>query len=113
MNPAGLEAPKIDQIEHLGHSPFAIRFWDPPRLESERHVLGHAQMGKQSKVLEHHPEIASFRGKAGNVSALQSDGATVRDLEPGQQAQERRLAATARTQQHQGLPFLDLEGQTV
>ena len=58
------------------------------------------QVGKQRVGLEHHRGSAPRRGELRHVAAADLDRAGIRALQPGDQPQRGRLAATRRTEQH-------------
>ena len=76
---------------------------DPLHAEAEADILAHREMREQGVALEHLVHIAPVRRLAGDVGAVEEDGADVGILEAGQQAQERRLAAAGGTEERQEL----------
>lgn len=62
-------------------------------LQTEHHVLDHAQPGKQSVPLENHAEIGA---RPDDWPIVDEDDAGGRGLEAGEDADERRLAAAGR-----------------
>ena len=79
------------------------------RLEPEGDVLADREVREERVVLEHHAEVAALGRHAGHLLAVHQDAAGVGDLEPGQAAQERRLAAAARAEERHDRAALDLE----
>jgi len=53
-------------------------------------------VGKEGEVLKHHAEVARVGRHAGQVTAVEAHRATVGRLQPGDDAQQRRLATARR-----------------
>ena len=70
-------------------------------------------MTEQRVVLEHEPDAALARGHVGDVPAMQRDAAVVDARQAGDGAQQRALAAAARTQQHEEFAVADVDGDVV
>ena len=92
------EAGKADRLQRLLDGRIAIRavhFRDPQRITD---IAGHGQVRPQG-VLEHHADAASFGEMDSGVGVRPDripvdDPACRRGLKPGDQTQDRRLAAT-------------------
>ena len=89
---------------------------DAPELQAEGDVLVHALVRPHRIALEHHPHVAPLgwhhAGRRGERDRADPDGALVGRHEPGDQAEERRLAAAARAQQRHELVVLDVQAQS-
>jgi len=66
-------------------------------------------MWEQGEILEHHPKAAPVRGRPGQRLALPAHLASVWRLQPGDDHQQRRFPAAARTEQRDDLAALQLE----
>ena len=62
-------------------------------------VVGDVEMGKQRERLEDHAEFAPVRRQCGDLAAARMQAPGARLLEPGNQPQQRRLAATGGAEQ--------------
>lgn len=76
-------------------------------LQREGDVLGHGHMRVERVGLEHHGQLALGRRLAGDVTAVDVDGAAAGVLQPGYQPQQRGLAATRRADEDDELAILD------
>src|SRR5262249_14593007 len=92
----------FDALLHLGLRPSAD-------VEPERHVLADGHVLEGRVVLEDEADAPRLRRDAGDVLAVEPDGSVVRLLEPGDDPQQRRLAASARAEQGSQRPGLDLQ----
>src|SRR5262249_14516140 len=70
-------------------------------LQAEAHVLAHRHVRIERVGLEHHGDIAILRIEIVDAAIADVDLAAARLLQAGHQAQERRLAAAGRADQHQ------------
>ncbi len=72
-----------------------------PRLhaQAEGHVLEHRHVAEQRVVLEHEADLAFAYMGVGGVLAFEDDAPGVRRLQPGDDPQQRGLAAARRPQQ--------------
>ena len=75
----------------------------------ERHVVAHRHVRIERVVLEHHRDVALLRRHAVDDVAADRDLALADLLEPRDHAQQRRLAAARRTDQHAELAVGDLD----
>jgi hypothetical protein len=89
------EPGQVDQLQGLGDPV-------PPALlprQAVADVAGDGQVGEQGAVLEHHPDPAALgrdkRAWGRQVPAVEPDPAGVGPLQPGDAAQQGRLAAAA------------------
>ncbi len=84
-----------------------------PDLQPERHVAAHGHVLERRVVLEHEADVALLRGQVRGVDPLDLDRALVGLVEPGDDAQQRGLAAPARAQQRGELAGGDADGHVV
>ena len=77
--------------------------------QAEGDVLPDAHVREQGVALEDGVDLALFGGEVRDVLAVEEDAPRIRALEPGGDAQHRRLAAAARTEEGEDLAFPDLE----
>ena len=85
----------IDRLVLAGH------------LQREGDVVAHRHMRIERIGLEHHGELALGRRLAGHVAAVDVDGAAAGVLEPGDQPQQRGLAAARGADEDDELAVLD------
>jgi hypothetical protein len=78
-------------------------------LETEADVVGHAHVPERRVVLEHEPDVPLLGRQPGRVVALDLDGALIRQLEPRDDPQQRRLATAAGAEQRGQLTGRDLQ----
>ena len=76
-------------------------------------VLRDGHVAEQGVVLEHQAHAALARGDVRDVAAVQGDAPVIDAGEPGNRAQQRALAAAARSEQHEELPVADVERDVV
>ncbi len=86
-------------LDHRG-----VGLGEPQR---EAHVLGHGHVRVQRVALEHHRQVALRRRQPRDVAAVEVDAAGAERLEPGDQPQQRRLAAAGRPDEHGELAARD------
>ena len=79
----------VDLARDLGLGPLADG-------QPEGDVVAHGHVLERRIVLEDEPDAALLRGDAGDVAAADDDASAVELLEPGDRAQQRRLARAAR-----------------
>ena len=78
-------------------------------LQRKADILGHAHVGKQRVVLEHHADAALLDRHGGDVLAGHEDAAAARLLEARQHGERGRLARARGAEQGQEFAGLDLE----
>ena len=78
-------------------------------LQREGDVLRHRHVRIERVGLEHHGELALGRRLAGHVAAVDVDRAAAGVLQPGDQPQQRGLAAARRADEDDELAVLDVE----
>ena len=64
----------------------------------DRHVLGDAEVGKQSEILHHETDLAPLRGQCGHVAAADQHAPGIGPVEAGDGLQRDRLAGAVRPQ---------------
>jgi hypothetical protein len=105
--PAGeLVRPPLEQrgqAEHpgrMGKAPLAFGARNAARLQPEHDVLGHRQMREQRVVLEHHGDAALGGRQTRHVAPADQHAPRGRGVEPGNDPEQRGLAAARRAQHH-------------
>ena len=79
------------------------------RLQREFEVLAHRVARIERILLQHQRHVALGRAPVGDVDAVDEDLAGGRLLQPGDQAQRRRLAGAGLAEQHEELAVGDVE----
>ena len=69
--------------------------------QRKRHVFRHRHMRIERIALEHHGDVARLGRQVGDVAPVDGDGPGGHCLQPGEQAQQGRFAATRRPDQDQ------------
>ena len=85
----------------------------PASFRLKRHVLEHGHVRVERVVLEHHRDVALLRRDVVDHAAADRDLAVGDLLQPGDHAQQRRLAAARRADQHAELAVVDLDVDAV
>ena len=93
------EAVQVDEVEQLVHPLLDPRLLALADLEPERDVVEDRHVLERGVVLEHEADAAVLRAQPRGVLARDQHHAVVRALEAGDHAQQRRLAAAARSEQ--------------
>ena len=91
-----------DALAHLGAG-------QPGHLQREAHVLLDGHVRVQRIALEHHRHAALRRIERGHAAPADADIAVVDVLEPRDHAQQRRLAAAGRADEHGELAIGDVQ----
>ena len=78
-------------------------------LEAEAHIVPDRQVRIERIGLEHHGDAAVGRRHDGHVGAVDQHAARGRVLQPGDDAQQRGLAAARRADEDDELAVVDLE----
>ena len=102
----------VRQIQHRGRLLHLLAdglLGHAGHLEAEADIAAHAHMGIERIGLEHHGEAALGGRQIADVDAVDLDPAAGRVLEPGDQPQQGRFAATRRPDEDDELAGLDLE----
>jgi hypothetical protein len=89
----------VDQFEQLVHPLADLRGRPLADLEPEGDIAVHREVLERRVVLEHEAHVAPLRCQAGGVPAVDRDGTGVRPLQPGDDPQQRGLAAAAGPEQ--------------
>ena len=93
------EALELDELQQLVHPLGDLRLRTLADLEAERDVVVHGHVLEGGVVLEHEADAALLRRPAGDVLAVDEDRAHVGRLEPGDDPEQRGLAAAARAEE--------------
>ena len=80
---------------------------------AERDVAGDVAVREQRIVLEHQAQSPKVRRLAGEVGAVDRDPSAIRRDQSGDRAEDRALAASARTEERDDLARRDIEVDTV
>ena len=96
------EALQPDQLQQLEHPGLALAAGHAPQPQRQLDVLAHRQPGEQRGLLEHQAGLAAPHDLTGRGV-----------VEPGDQVEQRGLAAAGRTDQADELPGADLERDAV
>jgi hypothetical protein len=111
------EARQPDQVEQLADAALDLRRRRPlralSRVQPVGDVVGHAHVLEQRVVLEHEPDRALLHRQEGGVVAAEQDAAAVRRVEPGDDAQQRRLARARGAEQAEQLARAHVEVEVV
>ncbi len=85
----------------------------PAHFEAERDVLAHGHMRVERVVLEDHRDVATLRIDVSHVAIADQDGSVGHLLEPRDAAQQRRLSATGRADEHDEFAVFDQQIDSV
>ena len=106
----------LRQAEERGHlldAPARLLLGRLPDLEPVAEVLADRHVRIEGVALEHHRDVAVARRELGDVGAADADRAGGHFLEPGDHAQQRRLPASGRADQHHELAVPDRQADVV
>ena len=104
---------EADELEHLvGPSP-PRRGVHPAQTQPVGDVVAGRHVREQAVGLEDHAHVAVVRRHLGDVLAVDEDPTGVGDVEPGERAQRRGLAAARRAQQRDQLTGRHLQVEPV
>jgi hypothetical protein len=103
------EPRELDEVEQLRDALFDLGGRPATDLQAERDVLAHRHVLERRVVLEDEADTAFLRRHSRNVLAFEEHLASIGTLEPGDHAQQRRLAAAARAEQRRQRPRFDLD----
>ncbi len=92
------EGLELDELQQLADALLDLGLRPLLHAQTERDVLVHGHVPERGVVLEDEADPAALRRERRHVRAVEEDAARVRPLEPGDHAQKRRLAASARTE---------------
>ena len=107
------ERAEADAVQHGRDPPASLDRIDAALAQAEADIVGDAEMRKQRVVLEDEADVALVGGQARQVAVSQPDGARRRRHEAGDEAQGRRLAASARAEQRNELARADADGEVL
>ena len=100
----------LRQVQDLGRAAdllLDLGLVDVGQPQRKRHVVGHAHVRVQRVALEHHRQVALARRQLGDVAPVELDAAAADLGQPGDHAQQRRLAAARRADEDDELALLD------
>jgi hypothetical protein len=104
---------ELDELEHLADALRQLGVRDLVLPEPEGDVLLDGHVREQRIRLEHHVDGPLVRRNRSHVDAVDVDPARGRTLEPGEHAQQRRLAAAGPAEQAEDLLLVDVERDVV
>ena len=90
-----------------------LRLGDAAHREAVGHVLEHGHVRKQGVGLKHHGDVPGAGRQAGDVVAADEDAARGGHFQAGDEAEGRRLAASARPQQRHQVAHPNFEGYLI
>ena len=89
-------ARQLHQLQQLAHAPAHFRCRRSLRtradVQAKGHVLEHAHVPEQRVVLEHETHLPVARIARDHVHAVEQHRAAIREIQPGDDAQQGRLA---------------------
>ena len=103
----------MDEFEQLADASRDLVLGPLADLEAEGHVAVHAHVLERGVVLEHETHVAALRREPGGIGAGDLDHPRVGLLEPGDDAQQGRLAAAARAEQSGQRPRRNIDGHVL
>ena len=104
---------ELDEVQELVHALADLGFRPFSHLQPEGDVVANGHVLERRVVLEHEADISFLGRERRGVLAREEDLACVRGLEPGDDAQQRRLARAARAEERSERAALDVEGDVV
>ena len=97
----------------LGDAPVALVARRVAQLQADAQVLLHRHVRVEGVVLKDHRHVAVLGRQVGDDALADHDLAVGHLFEPGDDAQQRRLAAARRAHEHHELAVADLHGHVV
>src|SRR5262249_43042845 len=107
------EPRELHELEQLRDALLDLRTGTPADPEAEGDVVPHGHVLEGGVVLEDEADAALLRRHVGDVDALETDSTGVGTLEPGDDAEQGRLAAAARAEQGRKRARFDLDRDVV
>jgi hypothetical protein len=107
------ETLELDELQELSHAICDLALRSLADLQAERDVVVHRHVLERRVVLEHEPDAPLLRGPSGHVRSVDRDAPRVRRLEPGDDPQQRGLAAAAGAEERGQGPGGDLDRHVV
>ena len=104
---------ELDQLERLFHPRLALVAGHAVDLQAIGDILRHGQVRKDRVGLEHHVDRAAVGRDVGHVDPVDQDAPLAGRFEPGEHAQQGRLAAARGAEQREELAPLDIEADIV
>ncbi len=103
------ETLELEERRPLFHATLDLRLWPAVHPQTEPDVVANGHVREHRVALEHHRDLTRARGKVGHIAVADEHLAIVNVLEPGDTAEQRRLAAAGRAEQHEELAVLHFE----
>src|SRR5450631_4066036 len=94
----------MDEVEQFHHPTTDVVFAALADLEPEGHVAIDREVLEHRVVLEDKADVTRLRRQLGGVDALDLHRSRIRAFQPGDDSQQRRFPAPARTQQRGEFP---------
>ena len=107
------ELAEVHEVEQFVDPAADLGFGNLPDLQPERHVAAHREVLERGVVLEHEPDVAALGRQVCGVDPLDVHRPRVGPFEPGDDPQQRRLAAARRAEQRQQLAGRDAHRDVV
>src|SRR5207244_643338 len=112
----GLSLEELPDPEHaadLVHSAIDLLLWDVPQLQPECDVVVDGHVRVEGVVLEHHRDVAVFRGDVVDDALADHDVAAGLLFQPGEHPERRGLAAAGWSDEHEELAVAHGDVQVV
>ncbi|MNQ71881.1 hypothetical protein D3C85_865680 [compost metagenome] len=100
---------QAQRVGRLLHAAGDLVFRDALDLQAEAQVLRHGHVRVERVVLEHHRHVAVARRGVVDAAVAEQDVAAFGGFQPGNHAQQRRLAAAARPHERHELAVADVD----
>jgi hypothetical protein len=81
--------------------------------QAEADIVEHVHVAKERVVLEHEPNVTLLHGKLQRVLAVEQHAPEGRNVEAGENPEQRRLAGARRSKQRHQLAGFDIERNPV
>ena len=104
---------QAQDVRDVLHAPLQLVLRRLAESQAEPEVLLDGHVGVERVVLEDHRDVAFLRWEVGHLRVADEDLARRHLFEPREDAEDRRLPATGRTDQHHELAVADLERDVV
>ena len=103
------ERAQAERRRGAAHASVDLGLLQLPRAQAEGQVVVHRHVRVQRQVLEHHRDVPLRRRAIGHVLVVEEDPALRHAFQTGDQAQQRRLARSGRSEQDEQLSVVDPE----
>ena len=107
------EAAELYQLKRFGNAILDLAAAHARDLEAVGDIVGDAHVRKDGIALEHHVHRPLVWRDTGHILPVDQDMALGRQFEAGDHAQQRRLAAARRAEQHEELACHDVEADVI